>query len=127
MDTLPDAEKSGQMRLNSRYFTFQEMRDAHQGKLLKGQNINSEHVAAVSLPQEVNLVKKKANQRHRDRSPPGRKTGLVTLLGLLGPAMPEAGLCWNDLRANAFSFALEKFRQVFWISQPRVLVPQVKL
>lgn len=60
MDTLPDAEKSGQIRLNSSYFTFQEMRDAHQFKLLKEQDINSEHAAAMSLPQEANLMKKQA-------------------------------------------------------------------
>ena len=75
MDTLPDAEKSGQIRLNSSYFTFQEMRDAHQFKLLKEQDINSEHAAAMSLPQEANLMEKKASQRHTDQNPPGRKTG----------------------------------------------------
>ena len=65
------------------------------------------------------------SQRHTHPNAPGRKTGLMTLLKPLDPVMPEAELSWNDLFYEPISslFALEKFRQVFWILQPRVVVP----
>lgn len=108
MDTLPDAEKSGQMRLNSRYFTFQEMRDAHQGKLLKGQNINSgTRGSRPSTPRSE--PSDEEGQPECTRPKPSReKTGLVTLLASAQPCL-KLGYAGTTYEPTIL-FALEKFR-----------------